>query len=967
MLTSLKKTLGIGICLLGIGAAADTEIRNFKSELSRLPEGKKSEDVFYKTAPALKLDSGEAGKQKSNNVAHGFYIFGEQARALRGKKIRFEAQIQRREGKAPLRGSFRISGNGNKNMTSKNAFLLSPAENKKWEKVSADFAIPELDGIENINFLLSMYPRGVEEDCWLVDDPVISMIEDNPVAEKWQKNIGIAAFDSAGTPLVLAGNGVKAKVVVGLKANAVARFAAKEIVDHIQAATGEVLEITTDDTGNGPAIHVGNTKLTRSYGIDPEQMAPENWVIARVGSAVMISGGEKPDAAESEILSRANIPLGTLSAAYEFLERVAGVRWYWPGKLGTVVPRQKTIRIGHLYETGTPSYNTRMFFYDTSSDPSISNREMRLWFRRIRSGGSVGDPIANHTFMDWPERFGKNHPEYFALLSDGSRKNYRNAHGVHLCLSHPGVVAQAVRDAVAWFKANPSAKFYAIMPGDSNNLYYCRCERCQKSASPEKDSSGVHSNAVWSFVNQVAAEVAKEVPGKRIKCASYADYQARPDFPILSNVAVTLCYPTTPHSRIYNRKHYLRHVKEWHSSGAAELYLWDYWDKPRYSRGVYGAPSFFPREIKEWLTLDGGVIKGRVIELSGIDSNGKKVDAWGDWLYDVQNVYVVNRLMWNRNEDVEKILNEFYPAFYGPAAEPVRQFYTEMERAWSCSPASDKPAEWDWEACWKKTYPPEFVDKMMGLLRSAVAVSQGKEPYHSRALKTLEGFLPFEANSRMFRGQKAPAPQTIRVPSVSAPPVADGNPDEEVWKKAARIADFVDSYNSYEQKARTEMRFLHDKNNLYVSVKAEWPPERKEILFADNAHPRDALLWNYEGVELFFAGGDSERYQFILSPDSKMADFHWLEKDPKTPGIQWNSPQTRAATKRIANGWTGEIAIPLADLKFKNPAGNGTFRVNFFRNHYPKEGNQVRWEQSCWMPTFGSFHDVGKYGIMHLE
>jgi len=966
MHTFLRKTFTVLLFLAGIGAAADTEIQNFKPSLSRLPEEKKSDDVFYKTAPALKLDSREARKQKRNYVDFCFYIFGDSARALRGKKIRFEAQVQRLEGKVPLTVSFRIFGKGNKLITSKNALVLTPAENKKWEKISAGFAIPEMDGIENINVQLCFYPHGLGEDCWLVDDPVIFTVENETAAEPWRKDLGIAAFEPSRTPLVLVGNGIKAKVVIGRNANVIARFAAKEIVDHIKSATGEVLEITSDDPGKGPAIHIGNTPLTAGYGVNPELMAPENWVVARVGNAVLISGGEKPNASENEILSRANVPLGTLSAAYEFLERAVGVRWYWPGSLGTVVPNQKTIRIGQLYETGCPAYNTRMFFYDVSSDPSISNREMRLWFRRIRSGGSVGDPIAMHTFMDWPKRFAKDHPEYFALMTDGRRKNYSDSAGVHLCLSNPEVAAQAAKDAVDWFRAYPSNQFYSIMPGDSNNLYYCRCEQCQKLTSPEKGPSGVHSNATWSFVNQVASEVARKAPGKRIKCASYADYNVKPDFPLLPNVAVTLCFSVPPHSVLYARTRYLNLLKDWGASGA-ELYLWEYWNSPRYSRGVYGAPSLFPREIKGWLTLDGDLVKGHVIELSDIDSKGKGINSWADWLYDVQNVYIVNRLMWDRNADVEKILDEFYPAFYGPAAEPVRQFYTEMEGAWSSSPASGKLVDWDWEACWKKTYPPEFVDKMMGLLRSAAAMSKGKEPYHSRALKTLEGFLPFEANSRMFRGQKTTAVKTIRTPFVSAPPVVDGDPDEEVWKKAARIADFVDSYNSYEQKARTEMRFLHDKNNLYVSVKAECPPERKELLFADKANSRDALLWNYEGVELFFVGGDFERYQFILSPDSKVADFHWLEKDSKTPGIQWNSPQTRAATKRTQSGWTGEMAIPLADLKFKNPVKDGSMRVNFFRNHYYKDQNQVQWEQSCWMPTFGSFHDVEKYGIMRLE
>ena len=42
---------------------------------------------------------------------------------------------------------------------------------------------------------------------------------------------------------------------------------------------------------------------------------------------------------------------GTLLAVYNFLDCQMGVRWLWPGKLGEVVPKVSTIRIGNLDQT----------------------------------------------------------------------------------------------------------------------------------------------------------------------------------------------------------------------------------------------------------------------------------------------------------------------------------------------------------------------------------------------------------------------------------------------------------------------------------------------------------------------------------------------------------------------------------------------------------------------------------------
>ncbi|MBM3967570.1 MAG: DUF4838 domain-containing protein, partial [Planctomycetes bacterium] len=46
------------------------------------------------------------------------------------------------------------------------------------------------------------------------------------------------------------------------------------------------------------------------------------------------------------------------------------------------------------------------------------------------------------------------------------------------------------------------------------------------------------------------------------------------------------------------------------------------------------------------------------------------------------NLYVRGQLLWNPDQDVQTLLDEFYPKFYGPAADPMKRFWTDVYNAW---------------------------------------------------------------------------------------------------------------------------------------------------------------------------------------------------------------------------------------------------------------------------------------------
>ena len=150
----------------------------------------------------------------------------------------------------------------------------------------------------------------------------------------------------------------------------------------------------------------------------PDQIAPDSWLVRRVNSAIIISGGDNKHNINpvSGLYGAALTPFGTLYAVYEFLERQLGVRWYQPGKLGTVAPKTSNISAGDINWTGKPSYSARFTWGALiKDDKDISAQDCIAWNRRMRRGCAGGSPIGMHSFNKWPERFAASHPEYFAI------------------------------------------------------------------------------------------------------------------------------------------------------------------------------------------------------------------------------------------------------------------------------------------------------------------------------------------------------------------------------------------------------------------------------------------------------------------------------------------------------------------------------------------------------------------------
>ncbi len=785
----------------------------------------------------------------------------------------------------------------------------------------------------------------------------------------------IAALEPANGSLFLVRDGKPAAtIVIAANATRTVRYAVQELNEHLELSTGAALPVVEDgQQAAGPTIHVGATQLTERLGLAPRYLGPDNWVVSRAGQALILSGGDSEF--DPEPVSSALFPFGTLYAVYEFLERVVGVRWYWPGELGRVVPEQEAVVVTAARWGGVPTFDTRFAFNALHDEEDFTSEDVWTWWRRMRRGAPGGSPIGMHSFNEWPQRFAAQHPEWLALQGAGHRLTQEGSMGGHVCFADEEVLAQTIADKRQEFEEKPWRRYSSVMPGDSMGAYMCRCEECQAEVHPEKPSGARHTDYVWSFVNKVARETRRSHPRRLITCASYSDYAAVPEnVEFEPNVAVTLCIGSASLNLATDanaRAAYLQLIADW-SEKTDQIYVWDYWNNPRFDKGTYGTPTIFPRTLQDWFALERGRVKGRVFGLTKYDSEGIDITghgSWADWIFDALNMYVAMQLMWNLDRDVDAMLAEFYATFYGPAGPSVQRFYEAMEAAYM--DPNNKSEIWDYRSVWGQVYPEAFVREAMGHLREAERVSRGRQPYHARAVRTLDGFVPFEAASRRWAAglRREVENDELRVSEAAGKPLVDGLLDDAFWATAAEAGDFCDSFNSVEVHGQTQMRFLRDDQNLYVGIRASLsglPPRRTLPPGSED----DSIWMADDSAELFLVEG-VRKYQFVVGPDDIYTDnFHPDRTTPFSKEMfKWDCPGVEYKAATGENEWTGELVIPLASLNLEHPTKAKPWRANFCRNHFYKVDGKDGWqsELSTWRPTFGSFHNVERFGVMWFE
>jgi hypothetical protein len=348
-------------------------------------------------------------------------------------------------------------------------------------------------------------------------------------------------------------------------------------------------------------------------------------------------------------------PEGTLFAAYEFLEQL-GCRWFLPGELGTVVPRQKTITVVEGQTVRSPSFSGRHLQNVSSILP---------WYRRQKLGGACF-PSA-HGIGLLPQADIKKNPELFALVN-GQRT------GEQLCVSNPEVLKRAIAYTLDYFQKNPKEPWFGMGPADGSG--FCECEHCRKLDAGEWDpfssEPSVTDRYIW-FFNRVIDAVHKKYPGKKIGFYSYHTYQFPPrkvkpsPFICPALAPISLC-------RIHGMSNPICPDRSLYRDLMAD---WCKLLPEVYERGYYfnlACPGFPYSKIH--------AIRDETPVAYQLGIKGWRVECAPAWAAQGPMLYVAARLMWDAHTDIDALLADFYEKFYGSAAGPMGEYWYSLDHAY---------------------------------------------------------------------------------------------------------------------------------------------------------------------------------------------------------------------------------------------------------------------------------------------
>ena len=771
----------------------------------------------------------------------------------------------------------------------------------------------------------------------------------------------------------------KTEVVVPENAPAIVHYAATEATNFLSRIFGEPVPIVAKAHRDATPVWLGDSPASRKAGISVASLRRDEFAIRPLGPGVVIAGRDStaadPFTPDPHRQSRSDkwqprVERATLFGLYAFLERYAGARFYFPGELGTILPRRESIKVDDGGFSSAPDFTVRRYGYSDGTVPKELLDDFggdlvafkRENFLRLKMETELTPCCHGLNKFRYLDRFKETHPEYFSLRADGTRDISGSGHIGHICYSSP--IAEVVyQDVKAYLTGQPSSsrglQFWgANTVGDvvdvmsQDGMGPCRCAECQKrydfSKSPNYATEFIWSNTV-AMANRLVAEGVK---GKLTQMA-YSPYRAVPKTVEIPENVLVMVAEYGPWSLGTPSAFEIQtaEIKEWTKKLGRKVWIWVYICKaPAVGTDYPGIPCVSPRTIGEYYGRVKPYIFGAFNETTSVDR----------WLYNMLGYYVFSRIAWDNSADAGAIIDEHYRLMYGPAAPEMAAFFDSLEEKWvnrvagrmhntSKGPKCDAPND---DILYGEIYSRQVIDGYEKLFAAALAkVASGSLEARRIDLMRREMLDPLKANlceyeerkrnlaALVVKGSKDMAPLLLR-----HLPGKNGNPP--------MTPDL-----------RTAAQMWISGTNLCITVDCS-EPDMAHVASANVVREEDVLDGDCLEIDVNAEGDRRKCYTFAINSKGDFGDAVFVKKGASlavSRDFSYTSNCRHEVTRR-ADGWTASLEIPLRSLKGWT-GSNGFMPVNFCRTRaISGGGRQTDWY--VWGPYVKGFHDVQNFGTV---
>jgi hypothetical protein len=449
-------------------------------------------------------------------------------------------------------------------------------------------------------------------------------------------------------------------IIIPQKPTVIEVQAAMVLQDFILRISGATLPIRPDSIKiQTNEVLIGNVNRPELTSVPSAALGKDGLFLHNTDKKLLIAGGTGK---------------GVLYGVYTLLEKYLGCRKY--SAAVTVVPKQKSITLHSINDLEVPAFSYREELYPANAgDP-----EYMAWHKLDSHAGlpDTGNEWGSwvHTFNSLlsTKEYGESNPEYFSFY-DGERHPEENLRGqpeAQLCLSNPEVLEIVCKNLQASIDKNPTALYWSVSQND--NVNYCRCPQCaeldEKYAAfvPGSIMYGTHVNEYYSplgmgslltFVNKVA----ERFPDKIISTLAYQYTRVPPrDLQPRENVNIMLCSIESLRdvSIAEGDPTFCKDLLGW-TRLTNNIIVWDY--VVQFRNLISPFPNLHTLQPNLKYLHDSGV--SAVFEEGSPETGGE---------FQELKTYLIAKLLWNPDMDVNQTVNDFLSGYYGKAAGPIREY-----------------------------------------------------------------------------------------------------------------------------------------------------------------------------------------------------------------------------------------------------------------------------------------------------
>lgn len=774
--------------------------------------------------------------------------------------------------------------------------------------------------------------------------------------------IGMAlAVSAVAAPLRVVEDGAaKAEIVIPDRAHAAERFAGEELQNWIGHLTGAFVPVVEERNASADS-----TKLFVGTAFARTRFAKDIRAIGKTdGFAVRNADGN--------LYLFGSGPKGTLHAAYALLERNSDIIWARPDeKVGVIFGRTNEFVAVDADFRELPKTMAREWQWLFAG--RYGGGQERLWAARNRQniGGTADGPLASSFTMFGPghkmcryadaERNFAVHPEWFPEI-----KGKRTADGGQLCLTAYGMLptyfANLTNDLARSFPGVLAAKlridYLNVTCADNHRICECaNCTRpfvCENGKVVEPSDPAFRSAQYYTFLNRLARMLAKTHPHVKLGTYAYVITKYVPPFELEKNIVVQLCL-----TGLNERAPVCDPV-----SNAGCKRLVDAWTDVcpgLWIRSYVGWSGRNPRAVEYPYAESGRYAARRKYPVAmysaehPMDDRGAS-SPFATEIWDVSGLsaWVVSRLWWDPDQDVDALRRHYVVRTYREAAPEMQAYHDAVRDAFRAD-----------------TLPCRYVVTNPAFMFKHYIVDAGLAPKLLNLLRAARNAARHPVSAELIDRQIAHFERNLKRAEglgdfrLKVRPLAVG------WDAADESAPFrlaAATYGSGEfggQSAfRTTIKALHDDQALYIRYRCEAPDA---MTMAEpncgTGDPEDQPFGD-DALELFVCRPDNGVFwQWIM--DIGPGDGRGIVYDARIDDALWKGAWSREIA-RDGTAWYMTLRIPYSDLELDARPERLLFNGLRARSNparQDKRGRPVR-ERASW--TGAGVHDCGGFGVLEF-